>query len=203
MKRVLLLFVLAFLQIGSKAQTTQESDSGNPIGKIVGEMNVGTGFPLFKVGTDGSLPLLMFGLEARYYFPNCSWDVGVGSHIGGIKRLSELGTPFYLSSQHYLAADYNFRINPRFSLFAGLEAGVSIAYDLSGQNNSSKYGIPGLVLSESEHFYSSRQISPYFAPRFGFEAWNRLRGTFSLGIMDKGDSNLNFRLGYVFGGARK
>lgn len=203
MKRVILLFILAFLQIESQAQTTQKPNSGNPTGKIVGEVNVGTGFPVFKVGTDGNMPLLRFGLEARYNFPNSPWDVGVGSHIGGFKRISELGTPVYLSSQHYLAADYNYRINPSLSLFAGLEAGISIAYDLSEQNNSSKYGIPGLVLSESELFYSSRQVSPYFAPRVGFEAWNRLRGTISLGIMDKGDSNLNFRLGYVFGGARK
>ena len=203
MKRVLLLIALAALPFVCNAQTIQNADTGNPTGKIVGEVNVGTGFPLFKVGTDGSMPMLRFGLEARYYFPNSPWDVGIGSHIGGFKRISESVSPIYVSSQHYLAADYNYRINPSFSLFAGLEAGVSISYDLSGQNNSSKYGIPGILLSEDERFYSSRQFSPYFAPRVGFEAWNRLRGTFSVGIMDKGDSNVSFRLGYVFGGARK
>lgn len=203
MKRVLVLSILAFLEIVGQAQTIQESDYRNSSGKIVGEVNVSSGFPLFKMGTDRSMPLLRLGLEARLYFPYSPWDVGIGSHIGGFKRISELGTPIYVSSQHYLAADYNYRINPSFSLFAGLEAGVSISYDLSGQNNSSKYGIPGIPLSEDERFYSSRRISPYFAPRVGFEAWNRLRGTFSVGIMDKGDSNVSFRLGYVFGDARK
>lgn len=203
MKKYLVLVILVSVAFVSQAQTAQGLGSDKPIGKFVGEVNVGTGFPLFKVGTDGTMPLLRFGLEVRYSFPSSPWDVGAGTHIGGFKRISELGTPVYISSQHYLAADYNYRINPSLSLFAGLEAGISIAYDLSDLNNSSKYGIPGLVLSESERFYSSRKISPYFAPRVGFEAWNCLRGTLSLGIMDKGDSNVSLRLGYIFGGARR
>ena len=114
---------------------------------------------------------------------------------------AEKGSPFYLSSQHYLAADYNFRLKPNFTLFAGLEAGVSCSYKLS--QNYNNYGLTGLVEGNSEPFYTSKPVSPYFAPRVGFELWDRLRGTFSVGFMDKGDSNVNFRLGYVFGGSRK
>ena len=201
MKKIIVLIALVSFAFVCQAQTMPESDSEKATGKVVGEVNVGTGFPLYKVGTDGSNPLLRFGAELRYYFPNSPWDIGVGSHIGGIKRIAEKGSPFYLSSQHYLAADYNFRLKPNFTLFAGLEAGVSCSYKLS--QNYNNYGLTGLVEGNSEPFYTSKPVSPYFAPRVGFELWDRLRGTFSVGFMDKGDSNVNFRLGYVFGGSRK
>ena len=201
MKKIIVLIALVSFAFVCQAQTMPESDSEKATGKVVGEVNVGTGFPLYNVGTNGSLPLLRFGAELRYYFPNSPWDIGVGTHIGGIKRTAEKGSPFYLSSQHYLAADYNFRLKPNFTLFAGLEAGVSCSYKLS--QNYNNYGLTGLVEGNSEPFYTSKPLSPYFAPRIGFELWDRLRGTFSVGFMDKGDSNVNFRLGYVFGGSRK
>lgn len=201
MKRIIAIIALASFAFVCQAQTVPESDSEKPTGKVVGEVNVGTGFPLYKVGTDGSHPLLRLGAEIRYCFPNSPWDIGIGAHIGGIKRMAEDGSPFYLSSQHYLAADYNFRLNPNFTLFAGMEAGISHSYKLSQNNN--RYGLAGIATGNSEPFYTSKPIAPYFAPRIGFEAWNRLRGTFSVGFMDKGDSCVNFRLGYVFGGSKK
>ena len=203
MNRIIILIALASLPFVCQAQTVPDSDSEKPQGKLVGEVNIGTGVPLYRLGMDGYSPLMRLGVEARYYFPNSPWDIGLGSHIGGFTRSSEAGTPFYLSSQHYLAADYNYRINPNFSLFAGMEAGVSIAYSLPKLNSGNKYGLSGVTFEDGVQIYSSRKITPYFAPRVGFEAWNRLRGTFSVGIMDKGDSNFNVRLGYVFGGSGK
>ncbi|MBR5256960.1 MAG: hypothetical protein IKV62_09330 [Bacteroidales bacterium] len=199
MKKIFIILVLASFAFVCQAQTVQPSDAADKTGKVVGEVYVGTGFPLYKVGTNGSKPMLLLGGEVRYCFPNSPWDIGVGSRIGVIRRIAEGARPMYLSSQHYLLADYNFRLHPNFTLFAGLEAGISNAYDLSKQNNT----YYGFEIVGREPFYASRPVSPYFAPRIGFEAWNRLRGTISVGLMDKGDSCVNFRLGYVFGGTKK
>jgi hypothetical protein len=172
MKKIIVLIALVSFAFVCQAQTMPESDSEKATGKVVGEVNVGTGFPLYNVGTNGSLPLLRFGAELRYYFPNSPWDIGVGTHIGGIKRTAEKGSPFYLSSQHYLAADYNFRLKPNFTLFAGLEAGVSCSYKLS--QNYNNYGLTGLVEGNSEPFYTSKPVSPYFvAPGPGVRALGR------------------------------
>ena len=199
MKKIFVFIVLASFAFVCQAQTVQPSDAADKTGQVVGEVYVGTGFPLYKVGTNGSMPMLLLGGEVRYCFPNSPWDIGVGSRIGVIRRIAEGARPMYLSSQHYLLADYNFRLHPNFTLFAGLEAGISNAYDLSKQNNT----YYGFEIVGREPFYASRPVSPYFAPRIGFEAWNRLRGTISVGLMDKGDSCVNFRLGYVFGGTKK
>ena len=57
MKKNLVLVILVSVAFVSQAQTAQGLGSDKPIGKFVGEVNVGTGFPLFKVGTDGTMPL--------------------------------------------------------------------------------------------------------------------------------------------------
>ena len=163
------------------------------------ETNLGMQMQLFRVGAVLNQPGYSFGLEGRYLLPCSPWDIGIGSRVAAFKRYYEEAIPLFVSSQHYLAADYNYRICGSFNLFGGLELGFSVAYDLSEYNKTrNRYQIQGVLVPESQYIYTGKSLSPYIAPRIGFEAWNRLRVTLSAGFMDKGYSNISLRAGVLF-----
>lgn len=198
MKKIIVLVVFALLFSSlSYAQTapikTKESQKA-----LSGEVYLGIGMPVYSVGSVKSTPRYMAGFELRYRFLQSPWDIGFGSRVGAFKRTYNEGYPVYVSSEHYLAADYNLKINPKLVFFAGIEGGVSIAYDMSRYNSTANSrGVPG-VATDLSAFYAPKRVSPYFAPRIGIEAWNRLRCTIAFDVSDKGNSNVNFRIGYVF-----
>lgn len=197
MKRIIVILGL-IVSIGAYAQESPSTAGKEGKGLIKGEVYLGIGTPLFSVGSIRNEPIFMAGAELRYHFPQSPWSFGFGSRVMEYKRIYNEGFPVYISSQHYVVADYNYRISPSFTLFAGVEGGVSISYDMSRHNSTANpYGVPG-VEADVQKFYMPQRVSPYFGPRLGFEAWNHLRGVISIGIMDKGDSNVNFRLGYTF-----
>ena len=197
MKRIIVMLGL-LMSVGAFAQVTPVAAEKSDKGKFKGEVYLAIGTPLFSVGSVRNEPMYMAGAELRYYFPQSPWSFGFGSRVMEYKRVYDEGFPVYISSQHYLVADYNYRINTSFMLFAGVEGGLSVSYDMSRHNSTANpYGVPG-VASDLHRFYAPQRVSPYFAPRVGFEAWNHLRGVISVGIMDKGDSNVNFHLGYTF-----
>lgn len=198
MKKGLLLIALCFaLSSWSHAQTVSsgKEDARKPLS---GEVYLGIGAPLYSVGATGGTPRYMAGLELRYRLPQSGWDFGIGSRVGVFKRFYSAGYPVYLSSEHYLVADYNWRINTNLVFFAGVEGGISVAYDMSHYNSTANaHGMPG-VATDPSAFYTAKSVSPYIAPRIGIEAWNHLRCTLGCDLSDKGNSNLNFRVGYVF-----
>ena len=197
MKKVVFILLLFFSLQNVYAQYNQYGKG--EVGGFQVEANLGLQTELYKVGALMNSWGSSFGLEARYLFPDSPWDIGIGSRVALFKRYYEEAFPLYLSSQHFLAVDYNYRISHNFKFFAGLEQGVSAAYDLSEYNKTqNSHGINGLLVPDSQQIYTSRPFSPYIAPRIGFEAWNRLRVSFVPGFMDKGDSNVSLRLGYVF-----
>ena len=181
------------------AQTRSGRDPGT-YRPVSGEVYLGAGTPLSKVGAQKNYLLRpMAGFEVRYTCPDRPWDVGFGSKAGLIKRFYSEGAPIYVSSEHYLAIDYNVRISPSFVCFSGIEGGVSIAYDMSSYNDYATY--QGYILGrrvDTSDYYVPKTVSPYIAARVGFEAWNHLRLTLSCEVCDKGNSNVSFRLGFVF-----
>lgn len=198
MKRFVLLLSILFFSLQSVYAQYHQSGK-NEVGGFHIEANIGLQTELYKVGALMNSWGCSFGLEARYQFPDSPWDIGIGSRVALFKRYYEEAFPLYLSSQHYLVVDYNYRISDNFKLFTGLELGVSASYDLSEYNKTQNaHGVNGLLVPESQQIYTSKPFSPYIAPRIGFEAWNRLRVLFVPGFMDKGDSNVSLRVGYVF-----
>lgn len=187
-----------FLPLSAFAQA---DSSGNDEKKKVlsGEIYLGIGAPTYSLGSSAHSPRLMAGFELRYLFAGSPWDLAFGSRVGMMSRtyLGGMPTthPLYVSSEHYFAADYNYRVNPSVVLFAGLEAGLSVSYDLSEINRWN--GTMGMEGDTSSH-YVPKRFSPYIAPRVGIEVWNRLRCSFAYDLSDKGNRNLNFRIGYVF-----
>ena len=195
--RLVLIFLFAFFPYLNYAQIAPSENKATSK-PISGEVYLGIGAPAYSVGSYRSTPRYMAGFELRYRFHQIGWDLGIGSRAGALKRFYNEGYPVYISSEHYLAADYNWRINHALVFFAGLEAGVSIAYDMSHYNSTANpHGMPG-VATDISAFYSPKSVSPYFAPRVGIEAWNHLRCTVAFDVSDKGNSNVNFRIGYVF-----
>lgn len=198
MKKTLIIFLFFFSFQSVYAQYTQSGKDGDDGFHV--EANLGVQRELYKVGALMNSMGYSFGLEARYLFPGSPWDIGIGSRVALFKRYYEEALPLYLSSQHYLAGDYYYRISDSIKLFAGLELGFSVAYDLSEYNKTQTpyFAFLGIRVPDSQVVYTSRAFSPYIAPRIGFEAWNRLRVSIVAGFMDKGDSNVSLRMGYVF-----
>lgn len=194
----IILFLTIFLSLGVFAQEKDAVPAATQTGKVRGDLHLGIGMPLYKAGAIRVTPMYSIGGELRYYFPNSAWDVGIGARGNLFRRIYKEGYPLYISSQHYLVVDYNYRVSSSLVLFAGLEGGISIAYDMSEYNSTANpYGIGGMA-ADTRNFYEKKGISPYFGPRVGLEVWNRLRATLTYGMMDKGERNVNFRMGYVF-----
>lgn len=201
MKRLFLLAALCLSLPFCALAQTDGSRKGEKQKALSGEAYLGIGAPMYSVGSSGHSPRLMAGFELRYRFAGSPWDVGFGSRAGMMSRTYPGGVsagthPLYVSSEHYFVADYNCRINPSLVFFAGLEAGLSVSYDLSEYNRFHS-GLANFEVDTSMH-YAPKRLSPYVSPRIGIEVWDRLRCTFGYDLSDKGNRNLNFRVGYVF-----
>ena len=153
------------------------------------EVGGGLGIGLDKMGYERNHLIYSLKGEVRYNFPSGAFDIGLGAQAVRFDRSSPgvMQYDAYVCSpsyQLYLVGDYNKRLNNQMTLFGGLGAGVSF------WTQTSAYSIS----------VAPDKLSPYVAPRIGIEAWNRLRFTVSVNIMNKETSFVGFSLGYAFGG---
>lgn len=150
------------------------------------EVAGGIGIGLNKMGFDQNHLAYTFRIEPRYNFPSGAFDIGFGTQFVRLDRSSLEPRQDYTSPsfQFYVVGDYNWRINNQLTLFCGIAAGVSWWTQTSSY---SAFGAPD-------------KWSPYIGPRIGLEAWDRLRFTVSLNLMNKETSFVGFNLGYAFGG---
>ena len=196
-KRILLLSLLFFAFSGS-GWAQDKPSTKVATGSLRGEVFLGIGAPVYKPGAIRNQPRYMIGAELRYTMSQGSWDLGVGSRVGAFERKYSEGHPLYVSSEHYFVVDKNFYLNHDLCFFAGIEAGISVSYDTSYYNSrANPYGFPGVV-ADTHAFYVAKRVSPFIAPRIGIEVWNHLRCSLTFDVCDKGNSNFNFRIGYVF-----
>lgn len=163
-----------------------------------GEVYLGAGMPVYKMGAISNQLRPMAGLELRYNIPNSAFDLGLGARTGVFTRLYEEARPAYASVEIYLSADYNYRVNRNLVLFAGIEGGVSVPFDLSHYNSRAHRKGSGMFEVDPNSFYTPKGVTPYVAPRVGLVAWNHLRCTLAYDIVGNGAGNVNFRVGYTF-----
>lgn len=167
--------------------------------KVEGEISLGTGVALNKEGADNLGIITSARGELRFNHPSGKYDFGVGARTSAFYRNYGEFSPLYASVQVYLAADRNWMLSKNFMLFGGLEAGASYAIDCSEYNKTRKYGGGyNIQYTSLPDHYQGKTLSPYVAPRVGFEAWNHIRGSLSLGLTDAGYSSVNLSVGFTF-----
>lgn len=198
MKKAFIILIVCSVFSGHLyAQVPSEKELGAKKA-LSGEVYLGVGMPVYKMGAISNQLRPMAGLELRYNFPNSAFDLGLGARTGVFTRLYEEARPAYASVEIYLASDYNFRINRNLVLFAGIEGGISVPFDLSHYNSRAHRMGSGMFEVDPNSFYTPKGVSPYVAPRVGLVAWNHLRLTLAYDIIGNGAGNVNFRIGYTF-----
>ena len=199
MKKVFLLLSIVCLNIPLAVSAQEIAKKEGEVKKVIsGEVYLGVGAPVFKMGAISNQLRPMAGLELRYAFPSSPFDIGIGARSGVFTRLYEEARPAYASVEIYLAADYNLRINRNLVLFAGVEGGVSVPFDLSAYNSRASRKGSGMFEVDPNSYYTPKGVTPFIAPRVGLVAWNHLRCTLAYDIVGNGAGNVNFRVGYTF-----
>ncbi|MBQ9660312.1 MAG: hypothetical protein IJV37_03470 [Bacteroidales bacterium] len=198
MKKVLLFLIVCSIFPGHLSAQELPIKDRDAKKAISGEVYLGAGIPVYKMGAISNQLRPMIGLELRYNFANSPFDLGFGARSGLFTRLYEESRPAYASIEIYFAADYNYRVNRNLVLFAGVEGGVSVPFDLSRYNARAHRMGSGMFDVPPDSYYTPKGVSPFIAPRVGLVAWNHLRCTLAYDIVGNGGGNVNFRVGYTF-----
>ncbi len=170
------------------------------VGKVEGEIGIGTTFASSTLNLDRNLIGAKFFGELRYNFKQANVDLGL--HLSGtiFHREADLILGQRLKSKSYsvmAVSNYHFWRGSKASLFVGAGLGyvrlnmtTPVSYDNSKPNYSS------FITGDAANRVG-------FMPRVGVELFNHLRLTLSYTLVEKAHNHFSIGLSGVIGGGKR